>query len=125
MSAPLLSPTPSYPDLLRTAYRWGRVDGFRAADLEPLEGADISSTSSRGCDPAGFARRLWTVPDAPPPAGLAVNAPHWYAHGFQEALAEVRAGRAGSQSRLRPGRVQPARGQPETEHRSAAQRTHV
>lgn len=39
MSGTRLLPTPSYPDVLRTAYAWGRVDGLLAADIEPLEGA--------------------------------------------------------------------------------------
>ena len=80
-------PAPSYPDLLRTAYALGRADGLLAAEFEPLQDAGTTSGCCRGRDPADFARHLWNLPDADPPAGLEVNAPHWYAHGFQEALA--------------------------------------
>jgi hypothetical protein len=80
--------TPSYPDLLRAAYALGRVDGLLAADFEPLRSARPSSACCRGREPADFARHLWDVPDGDPPAGLEANAPHWYARGFEEALAE-------------------------------------
>ena len=89
MSAPPALPTPSYPDLLHTAYALGRVDGLLAADFEPLESAGPSCACCRGRDPADFAHRLWNVADGAPPAGLEVNAPHWYARGFEEALAEA------------------------------------
>jgi hypothetical protein len=98
-------PTASYPDLLRTAYAMGHIDGLLAADFEPPEGAGPSSEYCRGRDPADFARHLWDVPRIGPPAGLEVNAPLWYARGFEEGLAERRptawrgavpAGRTGS-----------------------------
>ena len=103
MSGTRLPRTPSYLDLLRRAYNLGRVDGLLAADFEPLEGAGPSSACCRGRDPADFARRLWDVPGASPPAGLEVNAPHWYVRGFEEALSEARADRDGSLSRLTSG----------------------
>jgi hypothetical protein len=86
----------------------GRVDGLLAADLEPLDSAAPSSTWCRGRDPADFARHLWHVPGAGPPAGLEINAPLWYAHGFQDALSEARADRDGSQSQLATGSMQPS-----------------
>jgi hypothetical protein len=95
--------TPSYLDLLRTAYNLGRVDGLPAADFEPLDGAGPSSACCRGRDPAVFARQLWDVPGARPPAGLEINAPHWYARGFEEALSDARADRDGSLSQLTSG----------------------
>jgi hypothetical protein len=82
--------TPSYLNALRTAFAWGRVDGLLAADFEPLESAGPSTARCRGRDPADFARHLWDVPGGDAPAGLEVNAPHWYARGFEEALAEAR-----------------------------------
>jgi hypothetical protein len=91
VSGPRLRPTPSYLDLLRAAYAWGRVDGLLAADFEPLDSAGPSIPCCRGRDPADFARHLWNVPGQGAPAGLEVNAPHWYARGFVEALSEVRA----------------------------------
>lgn len=89
---------PSYRDLLHTAYTLGRADGQLAADFEPPESAGPSRPRCRGRDPADFARQLWSLPGGDPPAGLEINAPHWYAHGFQEALAEARAVRHGSLS---------------------------
>ena len=112
MSATPLLRAPSYPDLLRTAYAWGRVDGLLAADFEPLEGTDPSSGCCRGRAPAAFAHHLWKVADIRPPAGLDVNAPLWYARGFDEALAEVRADRDGSLSHLASGSMQPTTAPP-------------
>jgi hypothetical protein len=108
VSATPLLRAPSYPDLLRTAYAWGRVDGLLAADFEPLEGTDPSSGCCRGRDPAELARHLWALPGEDPPAGLEVNAPYWYARGFQEALAETRADRDNSLSHATQGLRQPA-----------------
>ena len=107
---PLL--TASYPELLRAAYAMGRVDGLLAADFEPLEGAGPSSAYCRGRDPAALARHLWNVPSGDPPAGLVVNAPLWYAHGFEEALAEVRADRDGSLAQRTPRAMQPSTARP-------------
>jgi hypothetical protein len=84
---------PSYPDLLRTAYAWGRVDGLLAADFEPLDSGGPESAYCRGRDAADFARLLWAGPGGEPPAGLEANAAHWYARGFEEALADARADR--------------------------------
>ena len=100
MSGTRLRPTPSYLDLLRAAYALGRVDGLLAADFEPLEGTGPSIACCRGRDPADLARHLWDVPGQGVPAGLEINAPHWYARGFEEALSEVRADHGAA--RLRP-----------------------
>jgi hypothetical protein len=86
----------------------GRVDGLLAAGFEPLDGAGPSSACCRGRDPADFVRHLWGVPGGGPPAGLEVNAPHWCARGFEEALSEVRADRDGSLSRLGSGSTHPS-----------------
>jgi hypothetical protein len=105
VSGTRLARTPSYLDLLRRAYSLGRVDGLLAADFEPLDGVGPSHACCRGRDAAAFARQLWDVPGAspPPPAGLEVNAPQWYARGFEEALSEARADRDGSLSQLTSG----------------------
>jgi hypothetical protein len=96
----------SYPEQLRTAYAMGRVDGLLAAAFEPLDSARPSPTVCRGRDPAAFARHLWQVPGARPPAGLEANAPLWYAHGFQEALTEARATHDDSLNQLATGSMQ-------------------
>jgi hypothetical protein len=88
-------PTPSYSDLLHTAYALGRVDGLLAADFEPQDSTCPSTSCCRGRDPADFARHLWVLPNGEPPAGLEGNAPHWYARGFEEALSEARAASVG------------------------------
>jgi hypothetical protein len=93
-----VSGAPSYLDLLHTAYVWGRMDGLLADDLEPPEGAGPSTASCRGREAEDFARQLWDLPGTRPPAGLEANAPHWYAHGFQDALAEVRGEHNGAHS---------------------------
>jgi hypothetical protein len=86
--------TPSYRELLERAGSLGRADALLAVDLEPGDGPDPSSRCCRGRDPAGFARLLWGTGAGRPPVGLEVNAPLWYAQGFREALADVRARRA-------------------------------
>ena len=48
------------------------------------------------------------VPGGRPPAGLEINAPLWYAHGFLDALSEVRADRDLSVSPLASGSIQPS-----------------
>jgi hypothetical protein len=108
VSGARVSPTPSYLELLRTAYAWGHVDGLLAADVEPLGGDRLSSACCRGRDPAAFARHLWPVPGTRPPAGLEVNAPQWYARGFEEALSAARADRDGSLCQLALGSMQPS-----------------
>jgi hypothetical protein len=111
VSGARLRPTPSYLDLLRAAYGLGRVDGLLAADFQPLDSAGRAISCCRGRDPAVFARQLWEVPGASPPAGLEINAPHWYARGFDEALSGVRADHGAA----RPARCSPrlhARGEP-------------
>jgi hypothetical protein len=90
VSAPLILPAPSYRDLLHTAYALGRVDGLLAADFEAQESVGPSTACCRGRDPADFARYLWPLSDGKPPTGLEVNAPHWYARGFEEALSDAR-----------------------------------
>jgi hypothetical protein len=103
-----LLPMPSYRDLLYAAYTLGRADGQLAADLESLESAGATGACCRGSDHAEFARQLWDLPFGDPPAGLEVNAPHWYAHGFHEALAEVRTDHDHSSSQLASGSIQPS-----------------
>ena len=84
---------PSSPFLraLEAAQALGRADGRLAVELEPVgEPAPVGSWC-HGLDPEGLARLVWDVAAAPPPAGVVVNAPLWYAQGFREALACSRA----------------------------------
>jgi hypothetical protein len=76
-----------YRDLLHSAYARGWDDGSFAARFEPGECIDPVAPVCQGRTPADFARALWSSRPGEPPAGLAVNAPHWYARGFAEAVA--------------------------------------
>jgi hypothetical protein len=83
------SPAPCYRDLLEAAWSLGRADGLLAAAFEP--GApDPGCPICQGRDPAEFARWLWGGQPGPPPSGLEVNAPLWYARGFATGLADER-----------------------------------
>ena len=75
-----------YRQLLVEALELGRADGRFAADFEP-------ATTPRGdrClgrTPGEFAVLLWEGRRGTPPAGLELNAPHWYATGYEQGLAE-------------------------------------
>jgi hypothetical protein len=81
--------TRSYRDLLDAAYVRGWDDGSFAAPFEPQDGVQCAASVCQGRTPADFARSLWHPRPGEPPAGLALNAPHWYAHGFAGALAHA------------------------------------
>jgi len=83
------APSPAYPDLLEAAYSLGRADGVFAARIEVGE-PDPSSRVCQGRDPEQFARWLWGEQPGPPPSGLELNAPLWYARGFATGLADER-----------------------------------
>lgn len=78
---------PSYPELLQEAFALGRQDGAFAAAFEPVGPAESTGRCCQGRTPAQFARLIWGERTDRPPAGLELNAPHWYAAGFAEGLA--------------------------------------
>jgi hypothetical protein len=84
------TPPPSYADLLAAARSLGRADGCFAASFEPDDGADPCTPVCQGRDPDEFAAELWADQPGPPPSGLVVNAPLWYADGFTAGLADER-----------------------------------
>ncbi|TFV81105.1 hypothetical protein E4P40_17160 [Blastococcus sp. CT_GayMR20] len=84
--------TPTYRQLLGIAHELGRADGRFAAAFEAPGTGDGPAARCLGRSPGEFARLLWGRADEPP-AGLAVNAPLWYATGFAEGLAEEAAER--------------------------------
>jgi hypothetical protein len=76
-----------YLRALHTAHALGRADGRLAADLgaADLEPA-LPGPWCHGRDPEGLARLVWDGGPGAAPAGVVLNAPHWYAQGFREAL---------------------------------------
>lgn len=85
-------PTP-YLRALETAHALGRADGLLAVRLEMVEEPDATSSWCHGLDPDDFAGHVWGAGAGSPPAGVRLNAPRWYAHGFHEAVASARAQR--------------------------------
>jgi hypothetical protein len=87
---------PTYQQLLENALELGRLDGrFAAAfeptaSLRPITDVDASGGRCLGRTPSEFAGLLWGDRPGDPPAGLALNAPTWYATGFAEGLATCR-----------------------------------
>lgn len=75
----------TYQQLLEEALELGRLDGRFAAAFEPA--IAVSGNRCLGRSPEDFARLLWEGRPGPPPAGLEVNGPLWYATGFCEGLA--------------------------------------
>jgi len=75
----------TYQQLLEEALELGRLDGRFAAAFEPA-GA-VSGERCLGRSPEDFARLLWEGRPGPPPSGLELNAPLWYATGYGEGLA--------------------------------------
>jgi hypothetical protein len=82
-------PTP-YVRALETAYALGRADGLLAVQLETVEEPAAMSSWCHGLDPDDFAGHVWGAGAGTPPAGVRLNAPLWYAHGFREAVAGAR-----------------------------------
>jgi hypothetical protein len=79
-----------YLHLLEVASTLGRADGVLAALVEPAGPVGALSRYCRGRDPEDFARHLWADRPGPPPSGLELNAPLWYAWGFADALTAAR-----------------------------------
>jgi hypothetical protein len=77
----------SYCDLLEEAQELGRLDGRFAAAFESPAAPVGDSPRCLGRTHAEFAAMLWEDRPGTPPAGLALNAPAWYAAGFAEGLA--------------------------------------
>ena len=84
------TPSPGYGDLLQAAWSLGRADGLFAASFEPDDVPLPATTVCQGRDPEEFAAELWADQPGPPPSGLVLNAPLWYAHGFAVGLADER-----------------------------------
>ncbi len=76
----------TFRQLLEEAKELGLADGRFAAAFEPPDTVGRDGRTCLGRPPADFARLLWGRP-GPPPAGLELNAPLWYAAGFAEGLA--------------------------------------
>ena len=83
-------PTP-YLRALETAHALGRADGFLAVRLDMVEEPGTMSSWCHGLGPDDFADHVWGAGAGSPPAGVRLNAPQWYAHGFREAVASARA----------------------------------
>ena len=84
------TPPPGYGDLLQAAWSLGRADGLFAASFEPDDGPEPCAPVCQGRSADEFAAELWGDQPGPPPSGLAVNAPLWYADGFAAGLADER-----------------------------------
>jgi hypothetical protein len=91
------NPSPGYGDLLEAAWSLGRADGLFAASFEPDDGSAACAPVCQGRTSDEFAAELWGEQAGPPPSGLALNAPLWYADGFA-------AGLAGERARIAAGR---------------------
>lgn len=68
----------NYRSLLEEAFGMGRADGSSAA-------AEGTAGCPPGFDAEEFAALLWAPRPGVPPAGLVLNAPHWYAAGRHSA----------------------------------------
>jgi hypothetical protein len=107
-------PTP-YLRALETAYALGRTDGLLAVHLEPVEEPAAMGSWCHGLDPDDFAGHVWGAGAGTPPAGVRLNAPLWYAHGFHDAVASARAQRGcrtASDTRSRNTGRRPVRSEP-------------
>ena len=80
----------TYRELLAEAQELGRLDGAFAAAFEPVDPSIPHSGRCLGRSPEEFARLLWEDLPGPPPSGLEVNAPLWYAAGFDEGIRDGR-----------------------------------
>ncbi|WP_199522483.1 hypothetical protein [Geodermatophilus marinus] len=82
---------------LDAARELGRSDGRLAVEVEPVGepagGPAGVGSWCHGLSPDDLARLVWGGGAGAAPAGVRLNAPLWYAHGFREALASARAER--------------------------------
>jgi hypothetical protein len=85
------SPPGAYGAVLQAAWSLGRADGYFAASFEPDDTNPPAGTVCQGRSPEEFAAELWADQPSPPPSGLVLNAPLWYADGFVSGLADERA----------------------------------
>lgn len=77
----------NYGSLLDEAFGLGRTDGGAlAASAGPA--TDPGSSLCAGLEPEEFAALLWAPRPGAPPAGLVLNAPHWYAAGLRSARSD-------------------------------------
>jgi hypothetical protein len=81
---------PGYGELLQAAWSLGRADGLFAARMEPDHTPAPYPPVCQGRAPDEFAAELWRDQPGPPPSGLVLNAPLWYADGFAIGLADER-----------------------------------
>ncbi len=84
---------------LGVARELGRTDGRLAAGFEPPGEPAPIGPWCHGLAPEDLARLVWDGGEGSVPAGLALNAPLWYAQGFRETLA----GAGAALPRPRPG----------------------
>src|SRR3954469_6862532 len=80
----------AYGAVLQAAWSLGRADGLFAAAFEPAVAPRPAPDVCQGRDAEEFAAELWGDQPGPPPSGLVLNAPLWYADGFVNGLADER-----------------------------------
>ncbi len=78
-----------YGSLLDEAFGMGRTDGGASAAVADLAMA-ADGPLCGGLEPEEFGALLWAPRPGAPPAGLVLNAPHWYAAGVRSARTEPR-----------------------------------
>ena len=88
-------PPPTYLRALEAAHALGRADGHLAVDIEPDGEPAVVGPYCHGLAADDFARLVWSAGAGTVPAGVRVNAPLWYGHGFREALTSARAQQRG------------------------------
>jgi hypothetical protein len=83
---------------LEAARALGRADGRLAVEVEAVADEAVADDAPaavgawcHGLCPEDLAGLVWGAGAGPAPAGVRLNAPLWYAHGFREALAAARA----------------------------------
>ena len=76
-----------YGSLLEEAFGMGRTDGGASAAFAGAT-TDTGEPLCGGLEPEEFAALLWAPRPGAPPAGLVLNAPHWYAAGLRSARTE-------------------------------------
>jgi hypothetical protein len=88
-------PPSTYLHALEAAHALGRADGHLAVDIEPDGEPAAVGPYCHGLAADDFARLVWGAGSTTVPAGVRLNAPLWYGHGFREALASARAQQPG------------------------------